>query len=544
MSPQKITTRQLINLIKNHPFTTASILLWITFFSAYWLNAYQVIDGAVYAKSLATWADGAVHLTYISSMAYQPTFPKFLPVFLGEPFFYPFLADALAAILVRLGLNIFAAYAYLGLFLSLILIFSLYYFYLTLTQKPTTASLSLNLTLASGGLGFYYFFLDKLKDGFDFTQPILKEYTLLDDYGIYWLNIITGELLPQRPFLLGMIFGLVILTILWKFVFHQSTSTWKLFLAGCLFGLLPITHPHTLLVLTVVIGWFFILSLIQKTHPKSWLYFIVPALALGLPLIYSFILPKSGSFIRFYLGWMAQAKNINIFWFWFINWGLLPILTLLGYRHASSSLKQLLLPTIIVFALANLFLFQPYDWDNAKIFTWVYLFLTPFAATWLAHQYSKYRLTKVLIMVIVFTLTASGAIDLVRQLTPHTTIQMFPQTDLQLAQAVKQQLPADATFVTSDYHLHPIPTLTGRQILSGYPGWLWSYGLNYSQREEDITEIYSGSPKAQKLLSKYGIDYVVIGPHEYSRYNPNLEFFTDNFPVALSQDSYQIFQTN
>ena len=42
--------------------------------------------------------------------------------------------------------------------------------------------------------------------------------------------------------------------------------------------------------------------------------------------------------------------------------------------------------------------------------------------------------------------------------------------------------------------------LAGRSVLMSYPGWLWSYGINYSQREADLGRIYSGSAQALTLL--------------------------------------------
>jgi len=40
--------------------------------------------------------------------------------------------------------------------------------------------------------------------------------------------------------------------------------------------------------------------------------------------------------------------------------------------------------------------------------------------------------------------------------------------------------------------------------------------IDFGQRETDIKKIYSGSPDAESLLDKYGVDYVVIDPQEIS----------------------------
>jgi uncharacterized membrane protein len=48
----------------------------------------------------------------------------------------------------------------------------------------------------------------------------------------------------------------------------------------------------------------------------------------------------------------------------------------------------------------------------------------------------------------------------------------------------------------------------------GYPGHIWTHGLQFVQREGEIKRIYLGSPDAEQLIRNYGIDYVVIGPQE------------------------------
>jgi uncharacterized membrane protein len=74
-----------------------------------------------------------------------------------------------------------------------------------------------------------------------------------------------------------------------------------------------------------------------------------------------------------------------------------------------------------------------------------------------------------------------------------------------------------------------------------YPGWLWSYGINYGQREADIRKIYDGGATALALLHRYHADYVVVGPNEMAMLHPNLDYFTTNFRLALHTEHYQIF---
>jgi hypothetical protein len=48
----------------------------------------------------------------------------------------------------------------------------------------------------------------------------------------------------------------------------------------------------------------------------------------------------------------------------------------------------------------------------------------------------------------------------------------------------------------------------------GYPGHIWTHGLQFVQRESEIKRIYLGSPDAEQLIRNYGIEYAVVGPQE------------------------------
>jgi hypothetical protein len=60
----------------------------------------------------------------------------------------------------------------------------------------------------------------------------------------------------------------------------------------------------------------------------------------------------------------------------------------------------------------------------------------------------------------------------------------------------------------------------------GYPGHIWTHGLDFGPREQEIKRIYAGSPDAADLLAKYRVDYVVIDPQEHSVMPVNDAFFS------------------
>lgn len=533
-----MTKTKLLSLI-----TRLNLLLWASFFASFWSLGYTQKDGHIFAKSLGTWADGAAHLTFVSALS-SHLFPSQLPIYWGKPFIYPFAADILSAFLVRFGLDLFTSYTLVGLALSLLLVFLIKIYFDRFTSDPLASLLGLNIFLLSGGLGFALFIRDLFRNGLNTLTAIPHEYTRLDPDHIQWLNVITGELIPQRALLLGLIVGLTILIFLWHLHNHHRPPAPLYVITGILIGLLPVIHPHTLIALSPVIIWVFILNF-RRQPLSSWAFLIAPAAALALPLIFFHILPATEtSFLHWYPGWLARSMDIDWLWFWFLNWGAFAPLALFGLLCLSRRQLLFLAPFGLVFIISNLVLFQPYDWDNSKVITWVYLVFSPVAGLFLARLFRYHWQAKLAAALLLLVLTASGFIDLARQLEPHTTIHMYTPEELDLAAWVKTATNPQSVFLTSDLHTHPLPALTGRQIIMGYRGWLWTYGLDYSTREQDIQAIYQGTDATPSLIGQYPIDYILIGPHERSNLHANQTYFNQNFPVAYQSQNYTIYKVS
>ena len=93
---------------------------------------------------------------------------------------------------------------------------------------------------------------------------------------------------------------------------------------------------------------------------------------------------------------------------------------------------------------------------------------------------------------------------------------------------------------------NPPVFLTGRRSLLGYPGSIWSRGLDSGQRERDIQKIYSGAPEAASLLRRNRVNYVLLGPLERQYLNENNlnvnEGFWSQFPVIAQSGEYRLYK--
>jgi uncharacterized membrane protein len=75
----------------------------------------------------------------------------------------------------------------------------------------------------------------------------------------------------------------------------------------------------------------------------------------------------------------------------------------------------------------------------------------------------------------------------------------------------------------------------------GYPGWVFTYGFLYQQREKDIAVMFKGGAEAEKLLKQYKISYVAIGPSELKNLQANESYYAQNYPVAIQNQNYRIY---
>jgi len=526
----------------SRPLVFLHFILWSLYFVLLWTRQYFVTPDGISAGWIGSWADGAVHLTYASTFAYGPGIKGDHPLFAGHPFTYPFASDLLTGYLAKLGFPITVAHILLGFILSLSLLILLYLFYLRLFHRDSIAILASNLFFFSGGLGWYWFLRDLFSSGLSTLAHLPRQYTHYPEVGIEWINTISGLLIPQRALLLALPVGLFLFLLLWRIYRHPRQISFTLLLTGSLLlGLLPIIHPHTLFVVGLVT--LFLARFAPRSSQSKLLLFLILASPLGLILAARFILPATGSgFFSWFPGWLSTSASISWFKFWILNWGLtLPIFTI-AFFHLPPPLRRFTSPFILVFILANLIQFQPYAWDNVKIFIWVYLVFAGAIASLLINWFTRHSfLTSLLLLVLI----SSGLLDSLRLLDlSQNQIPMYSSEQLEIAHFLRTNTSATARFLTSDTHNHLVPTLTGRPILMGYPGWLWTYGIDYHSREQHIATIFAGTDPALDLLHQYAIDYVVIGPSEQHKYTPNQAFFTDHFSPILTTDNYTIYAIN
>ena len=484
-----------------------TIVTWSVYLIKLFSQMLVETPEGIWAGGSNVWGDWAGHIGYIANWLYGANWPPQNPWYSGIRLAYPFLFDYTSAILAKIGLSIPWSLQLPGIVFSIILVILIYKLTTRITKNSAAAVLAICIFMFSGGLGFMY------KD--------TKELTHSYEHNIQWVNFVISEMIPQRGILIGLTAAISVF-ILW--------DSGYFLLAGIVVGLIPFFHTHTYLIVMAISGVYFL----YKPH-KAWWSFFGPAIILAIPQLLYF-LPQTSGFINFQPGWAAHVQKDNWLWFWFKNIGfmlpLLPIAWVTSF-FKNRRLFWLYLPFVIIFIVCNLWIFQPWENDNSKMLRYWYLGSAILAGWYLT------KIPKVIALLLFIGIIYSGAYDATSWLNfEKNKLMLWNRSDIESAEFIKTNTARDSVFLTNDNHNHWLVDLAGRKIVLGFRGWLWSWGINYHDREADVRAIYTGN---SDLLKKYSIDYVLIGEGEKSNFGANEKYFVERYPVLLDSGSQKIF---
>jgi uncharacterized membrane protein len=192
----------------------------------------------------------------------------------------------------------------------------------------------------------------------------------------------------------------------------------------------------------------------------------------------------------------------------------------------------------------NFVVLQAWDWDNTKFFAYWALFGAIPIGALLARLFAWGGWRTAIATLLAVVLMLSGALDLVRALDPVENASLFSDAGgVRAATWVRQNTDANAVFLVAPEHNEPIPTLGGRRVMVGYPGWLWTYGLSdWYQRSEDAKRMLKGDQATPRLLRDYGVSYVVIGPQEINGYGANLAYWSSAADTVYANGGYAVYR--
>ena len=556
-------------------YAGVTIAMWLIF-----ARALLEKPEGLYTGVLNNYGDLPFHLSVITRFVYGQNFPPEDPTFAGARFTYPFLTDFISAMFVRAGASLRDSMFIENWIVGVGLVGVLHRFGQQLLRNRTAAILTPVLVILNGGFGWAMLFSDvnKTEGGvFQILKHIPHSYTILPEVeqGWRWGNSVISLLVPQRGFLLGIPLAVIVFTQWWAAMNtakskvqgakgKETRSTERLqgpltdaspfalgsllsrrmLTAGVLAGLLPLIHAHSFI---TVMGVGACLALINWRQWREWLTFLlVASIIAGPQLLWSThgSAVSTRSFIGWEFGW-GHGKE-NFFWFWLKNTGLfipLLLIALLWKREdylVSRKLMLFYLPFTLCFIIPNVLKLAPWIWDNIKVLYYWWIASAPIVALLLARLWEDNAWKRALAAIMFVVLTLAGGLDVFALLTQQGEYQEFDRDGVTFAEMIKQRTPPRSTVLHAPIHNTPV-FLTGRRSIIGYPGHIWTHGIDFGPRESDVKKIYSGSLDAADLLSKYGVDYVVIDPQEHSVMPVNDAFFS-HYPEVATIGAYHLYK--
>jgi hypothetical protein len=294
------------------------------------------------------------------------------------------------------------------------------------------------------------------------------------------------------------------------------------------------------------------LALIFRAELRNWLVFLATAGVVALPQVFWLAHTgaiSAGSYIGWQPGWdhITKDANYNVLAFWLVNTGFfipLLIIAVLWKSKGWSLPCRLLLfyaPFALCFIVPNLTRVAPWIWDNIKVLFYWYVASVPLVAWLLAHGLKSKSNWRWATAGVLAAMILSGAIDVFHATSGQAAYREFSPEEIAAAQMISAKVTPRALVLHAPTY-NSLVFLTGRRSLLGYPGWIASRGLNYSQRETDIQQIYAGSPDADARLRQYRVDYVLISPAERASMRINEQFWTGHRLVAETP-GYRLYRT-
>ncbi|MEO8217787.1 MAG: hypothetical protein ABI718_11960 [Acidobacteriota bacterium] len=516
---------------------SAFVIRWAIF----WRGALDYETDGLWSSDIGTWADWSLHIGDVSSFVFGNNFPPHDPHYTGVPYAYHYLVSVTAAAMVKAGMTVTGAMTLQSFLFSVLIAASIYCFARRMTGDRSASALTILFVLLGGGWGWTL-----TLSAMDRSHPLasflehLWNLQLQEKANFRWLNAYFALIEPQRAFLYGIPLALLIATLLFAAV---RTKELKFYLAaGVIAGLLPFANLSALLALALVTPFLFFFFPAWR-----WMFFFGTWVAIAVPQLY---LQQGGgvgaaSAMRIQAGWIAAPDNW--LWFWGKNLGLfLPVLIVaISWRSLFDSDRRRFLGAFMpAFVIANLVVFQPWDWDNTKVFVFWFIAASIFVSVAVMTCWRRYSTIAVRLGIVlgVLSFVLSGLLINLNQLLHHERFLLLSRDELELAEQVRMRTAPDAVFAVGLQNNHPVPVLGGRTVVMSYPGWLWSHGYDYAERERDLRELYALSPRSAEIVRKYGIVYLVVGPWERNEFHVNVEGFRERYPVAIATDDYDVYR--
>lgn len=497
------------NVKMEFKITTIQIWTYSISFAFWFYTMYlSMFENNEYSKG-SGFSDLGFHLNIISSITHginhrrQKLMSLRSTFYAGVDLVYPFIPNFYSAFLISTGhCSIRYSLMIPSTLIGWSFIVGLYSLTLLLARSHLASALSVFIFFNLGGLGFFSLLEKECRDlpMWDLDFAVCNR-----GKNYFWFHPITHVLIPQRaslwayPLLLWTYTSLIISIIKKDFKLMA--------LAGILTGVMPNVQLHAYVSVAQWSVLYCLVKLIEKEWRRFKQYFMIwslyGAIAISLalpqmPLYLKRVNNASYKFLDFNPIWNYSDLDCedNIFkpvMLWIKSLGFFAIISLLGGILVLKKFQFLCyIPSLIIFIVANLILYQPWALDNTKIF---YTGWIPFAVPVVANFLQKivmintkkvFEIISYFILILILVITClSGFLTTVT--TYNFPVSMFKEKGaFKFGLWVAENTPINAIFSVDGGPGNPVPTIGGRQMYCGYGGWIYTHGLSMDRWYETV----------------------------------------------------------
>lgn len=475
------------------------------------------VDGAnLKIQSPNNLGDLGLHLTYIHYFANGAALWPDNPIYVFSKLRYPAGIDLFNALLLLVHVDLIRGLVWTGLLASLATFYGFYRW--------------------GGSFGVAGFLFNGGFAGYEFFKTL--HFSDYQSEGIAWKSIPLTMFLTQRGLLYAIPAGLLLL-LHWRrkyfAILPNESSTpppqglipW--WVEWSIYATMPLFHVHTFLALSAVLGCWLVIGTPRMRKQIALLLAAAFLPATGIVWLITDHL-QAKSILAWAPGWLQSdpAFSHSIFSFWAINFGLtLPAALALtgvvfwdawqerqrkGAFEITASLA-FVVPAAAIFLFALLVKTAPWGWDNTKLIIWAYFIILPFLwreliAPWLLPV--RYG--------VCFLLFASGFVCLLDGLSAGSPgFDIANRLDLENVAAAVRRVPIAERFAAFPTYNHPL-LLSGRKLVLGYPGHLWTQGFDYAAVEQQLQALMLGAPDWRERARALRTRYLFWGEEEKRAY--------------------------
>ena len=544
-------------------------LLLLSFYLLY-THTLRPVDSAMHVGQ-STYGDLCLHLgiaTGLRDAAYPPEYTLLPGTMLG----YPFLSDAMAATMLLFGTPLRWAFIVTGTLMMGLVFWGFLLLSWEMTHSRRAVVIAFFLLFLNGGLGFLYTFDGALRDHFEKLRDALFGFYLtptnMPDLNLRWVNVIADLMIPQRTLLAGWTVVIPALILLAQAIQRRMVSGFSApdgpiqvttltagtvrdsLILGVWAGLMPMIHTHSFLALGLIsLGAF--AYLLRKSERRgevvrNFLIYGFVALAFALPQLITWTFPQTagGGSLKFHFNWVNNNGGLidGWLWFWVKNVGLVFLLFIPAALSGDRRVKALSMGALAVFVIAELILFQPNPYDNNKLFYVAFIAALPVAADYIVRVYDRLkgvRWRAMMLALFMAASTLSACVTLSREAI--SDYELFSADEVEAAQYIEENAPADAVVLTGGQHNNPVAALAGRKLVCGTGTYLYYHGVSYQRQQAAAADMYEAPDDNRVLFDLYHVDYAYVSAYERSDYAVDDAFFRANFPVCYQNGEVTVY---